>query len=328
MTVMAATKEEDEGEVITAIVPDSAVGERLDKVLPRVFAPYSRSQLQAWLKEGRITLAGEVPLARLAVAGGEVLCLQVPPPPQARWLPEAMALLVVYEDENIAVIDKPAGLVVHPGAGNTTGTLANALLHRYPVTQALPRAGIVNRLDKDTSGLLVVALTELARAELIRGLEARTIRREYLAVTNGCLVAGGTVDAPVGRHPRNRLKMAVTQKGRPALTEYRVHQRFRSHTMLSLRLQTGRTHQIRVHMAHLGFPLVGDPIYGARPQLPPRSSAHLAATLQAFRRQALHAAALALAHPITGESLRWESPLPPDLVTLVDALASDTKHNS
>jgi 23S rRNA pseudouridine1911/1915/1917 synthase len=247
----------------------------------------------------------------------------MPPPAQIEWVAEPLPLSVVHQDEHIVVIDKPAGLVVHPGAGNPAGTLANAILHRFPAAAILPRAGIVHRLDKDTSGLLVVALTELARTELIRGLEARAISREYLAVVNGCPISGGTVEASIGRHPRNRLKMAVASKGRPAVTHYRLGQRFRSHTLLKLQLQTGRTHQIRVHMAHLGFPLVGDPVYGGRFQLPPRSSPQLIAALQGFQRQALHATVLALVHPATGESLRWESTIPSDFAALLDALTVD-----
>jgi 23S rRNA pseudouridine1911/1915/1917 synthase len=318
---MAGASESDE--VVTGVVPDEAAGERLDKVLAKVFTPHSRSQLQAWLKEGRITLANEIPSGRLSVAGGEVLCLEMPPLTQIEWVAEPLALSVVHQDEHIVVIDKPYGLVVHPGAGNQAGTLANAILHQFPAAATLPRAGIVHRLDKDTSGLLVVALTELARGELIRGLETHAIGREYLAVVNGRPISGGTVEAPIGRHPRNRLKMAVTSKGRPAVTHYRLSQRFRSHTLLKLQLQTGRTHQIRVHMAHLGFPLVGDPVYGGRFQLPPRSSPQLIAALQGFKRQALHAAVLELAHPATGKSLRWESVIPSDFVALIDALSID-----
>ena len=313
----------ESGEVVIGTVPDEASGERLDKVLAKVFPPHSRSKLQAWLKEGRITLANETPSGRLSVTGGEILRLQMPPLAQIEWAAEPLALSVVHQDEHIVVIDKPSGLVVHPGAGNPAGTLANAILHQYPAAGALPRAGIVHRLDKDTSGLLVVALTELARSELIQGLEARAISREYLAVVNGRPISGGTVDASIGRHPRNRLKMAVTSKGRPAVTHYRLGQCFRSHTLLKLQLQTGRTHQIRVHMAHLGFPLVGDPVYGGRFQLPPRSSPQLITTLQGFQRQALHAAVLALVHPATGESLRWESVVPSDFAALIDALSID-----
>lgn len=323
--ISIVTVEQGSDEVLTAVVPASAAGERLDKVLPRIFPPYSRSQLQGWLREGRITLNGEIPAARLAVCGNEALYLEVPPPPASDWLPEPLPMSVVYEDEHIAVIDKPVGCVVHPGAGNDAGTLANALLHRYPEVNGLPRAGIVHRLDKDTSGLLVVALSEVARTELIRALEARKMKREYLAIVNGCPISGGTVDAPIGRHSRNRLKMAITQKGRPARTDYRVKERFRAHGLLAITLQTGRTHQIRVHMAHLGFPLVGDPLYGARVQLPPRPDAELELQLKGFSRQALHAGALGLEHPVTGKTLSWQSPLPEDLENLARALAADAR---
>ena len=259
------------------------------------------------------------------VYGGEVVSLEMPPLPALDWLPEPIPIPVVYEDSDIAVIDKPAGWVVHPGAGNPSGTLANALLHRFPQVTGLPRAGIVHRLDKDTSGLLVVALTEAARTELIRALEAREIKREYLAVVNGCPITGGTVDAPIGRHPKNRLKMAVTERGRPALTDYRVKERFRGHGHLAVSLQTGRTHQIRVHMLHVGFPLVGDPLYGGRLQLPPKPDARLITALEQFSRQALHARALALHHPVTREALGWESPVPADLTELLKTLAVDSE---
>ena len=319
------TLEEASDEVLTATISEASSGERLDKVLPQIFPPYSRSQLQAWLKEGRVTLDGSIPAGRLMVYGGEVVSLEMPPLPVLDWLPEPIPIPVVYEDSDIAVIDKPAGWVVHPGAGNPSGTLANALLHRFPQVTGLPRAGIVHRLDKDTSGLLVVALTEAARTELIRALEAREIKREYLAVVNGCPITGGTVDAPIGRHPKNRLKMAVTERGRPALTDYRVKERFRGHGLLAVGLQTGRTHQIRVHMSHLGFPLVGDPLYGGRLQLPPKPDAKLITALEQFSRQALHARALALHHPVTREALSWESPVPADLTELLKTLATDSE---
>jgi len=325
--ITIVTIEEASDEVLTATVSEASAGERFDKVLPQIFPPYSRSQLQAWLKEGRVRLDGDIPAGRLMVGGGEVVSLDVPPLPVSDWLPESMPIPVVYEDAHIAVIDKPAGWVVHPGAGNAAGTLANALLYRFPQVSGLPRAGIVHRLDKDTSGLLVVALSELARSELIRALETREIKREYLAVVNGCPITGGAVDAPIGRHPRNRLKMAVTDRGRPALTDYRVKDRFRGQGLLAVTLQTGRTHQIRVHMSHAGFPLVGDPLYGGRVQLPPKPDAELITVLQQFPRQALHARALALQHPVTQEVLSWESPVPADLAELIRILAADMESN-
>ncbi len=237
---------------------------------------------------------------------------------------QPVPLTVVYEDDDVAIIDKPAGLVVHPGAGNTTGTLANGVLHRYPQANRLPRAGIVHRLDKDTSGLLVVALSETARGVLIQNLENREVQREYLAVINGTLISGGSVDAPIGRHPRDRIKMAVTEKGKPAQTDYRIVERFRAHTLLSLKLHSGRTHQIRVHMAHLGYPLIGDPVYGDRVRLPSKASEMLVTALSGFRRQALHASTLGFLHPVTGEPLSWTSALPTDLELLLAALRDDS----
>jgi 23S rRNA pseudouridine1911/1915/1917 synthase len=314
---------EDEKQILEGFVPAVAAGQRLDKVLAQVFPPYSRSQLQAWLEQGRITLAGTIPSRRQNVSGGEALRLELPPPPESAWIAQPLPLTIVFADADIAVIDKPAGLVVHPGAGNPGQTLANAVLHRYPEVAALPRAGIVHRLDKDTSGLLVLARSARARTALIRDLERRSVKRDYLAMVTGCPIAGGTIAAAVGRHPRHRLKMAVTDKGKPALTHYRVERRFRAHTLLRVSLETGRTHQIRVHMAHIGFPLLGDPLYGGRLKMPPGATVDLTDQLRGFRRQALHAQALALTHPVSGESLHWQSPLPTDFQDLIDILAAD-----
>ncbi|MGA1695545.1 MAG: 23S rRNA pseudouridine(1911/1915/1917) synthase RluD [Arenicellales bacterium] len=315
---------EEAEEIIAGAVPESSAGDRLDKVLPEVFPPYSRSQLQVWLKEGRILLNNSVPHDRLPVRGGEILTLDLPVVEPSSWVPQPVPLSVVFEDDHVVVIDKPAGLVVHPGAGNSTGTLANGILHRYPQTAQLPRAGVVHRLDKDTSGLLVVALTEAARGALIRALEHRDVQREYLSVVNGTPISGGRVDAPIGRHPRDRIKMAVTDQGKPALTDYRILERFHAHTYLALKLHSGRTHQIRVHMAHLGFPLVGDPIYGDRVRFPSGASANVMETLSAFRRQALHATMLGFTHPVTGELLSWVSPPPADFDGLLTVLRRDS----
>jgi len=315
---------EEAEEIIAGAVPESSAGDRLDKVLPEVFPPYSRSQLQVWLKEGRILLNNSVPHGRLPVRGGEILTLDLPVVEPSSWVPQPVPLSVVFEDDHVVVIDKPAGLVVHPGAGNSTGTLANGILHRYPQTSQLPRAGVVHRLDKDTSGLLVVALTEAARGALIRALEHRDVQREYLSVVNGTPISGGRVDAPIGRHPRDRIKMAVTDQGKPALTDYRILERFHAHTYLALKLHSGRTHQIRVHMAHLGFPLVGDPIYGDRVRFPSGASANVMETLSAFRRQALHATMLGFTHPVTGELLSWVSPPPADFDGLLTVLRRDS----
>jgi 23S rRNA pseudouridine1911/1915/1917 synthase len=240
--------------------------------------------------------------------------------------PEALPLAIVYEDAAILVVNKPAGLVVHPGAGNRAGTLQNALLHHAPELVQLPRAGLVHRLDKQTSGLLVVARTLEAHTRLVAALQAREFAREYAAVVSGVMTGGGTVDAPLGRHATDRLRMSVREGGREAVTHYRVLKRFRAHTHISVQLETGRTHQIRVHMAHIRYPLVGDPVYGRRVALPPAASPLLKQTLQDFHRQALHARRLGLKHPLSGESMHWEAPLPQDMQDLLAALADDVKH--
>ena len=266
-----------------------------------------------------------VPRGRDRVAGGERVELEATLEPQAEVGPEAIPLEVVHRDEHILVIDKPADLVVHPAAGNWEGTLQNALLHLDPGLAVLPRSGIVHRLDKDTSGLLVVARTPVAHKRLVDALQARAIEREYRAIVVGVVVAGGTVDAPIGRHPTARTRMAVTTAGKPAVTHYRVLERFRAHSYLRVNLETGRTHQIRVHLAHVRHPIVGDPVYGGRPQLPPRPGPALVDALRAFRRQALHAHRLGLAHPVTGDWLEWESPLSADVARLLDALRADAE---
>ena len=314
----------DAADVLHADVPLDYAGRRLDQVLALLFPAHSRAQLQQWLRAGLVTVAG-APATRASdkVKGGEAVCLHVPAAPPAAWAAEEIALEVVYEDEHLLVIDKPAGLVVHPGAGNPAGTLLNALLHRAPELGALPRAGIVHRLDKDTSGLLVVARTELARRDLIEQLQAHTLAREYQCVVNGVMIAGGTVDAAIGRHRHERTRMAVDERGKPAVSHYRVAEKFRAHCLLNVRLESGRTHQIRVHMAHLQYPLVGDPVYGGRMRLPKDASAELVAMLRGFKRQALHAQGLGLEHPATGKSLHWTRPPPADFAALVASLRAD-----
>ena len=310
---------EDGTTVMNAVIPDRARGERLDKVLTAVFPPYSRSQLQLWIRQGRVTIQGRIPQGRQLVSGGEAVRLEVPRPEPVAWQPQDLPLELVYEDADILVIDKPAGLVVHPGAGNPVGTLANAILYHFPELAALPRAGLVHRIDKDTTGLLVVARNEHARSELIRALVSRC----YLAVVDGIPISGGTVDQPIGRHPRNRLRMAVSPVGKPAVTRYRVEEKFRAHALISVELETGRTHQIRVHLSWAGYPLVGDALYGRRLRIPAGASNKFAETLRGFKRQALHARSLTLAHPRTGESLDWKSPEPPDLAQLLSTLRSE-----
>jgi 23S rRNA pseudouridine1911/1915/1917 synthase len=296
-------------------------GARLDRAAADLFPDYSRARLQAWIEEGRLIRNG-APAARTrdAVRAGDHLQLTIPGLPDAEPRAQAIALDVVYADDAIAVIDKPVGLIVHPGAGAPDGTLQNALLHRFPQTALVPRAGIVHRLDKDTSGLLVVALDLKAHARLVEAMAAREIRREYEAVVNGVLTAGGTVDAPIGRDPRNRLRMAVTAGGRHAVTHYRVLERFACHSHLRVRLETGRTHQIRVHMAHIRHAIVGDTLYGGNVQRGTALSDALRLQLRAFPRQALHACELALRHPVDGTERVFQSSLPDDMCMLLAAL--------
>lgn len=303
-----------------ALVPEQLAGQRFDRVLAQLFPDYSRSRLQQWIKSGQATIGGCARRPRDTVQAGEQIALCAELEPQIALEPEAIPLQVVAEDEAILIIDKPAGLVVHPGAGNHTGTLVNALLHYDQSLISLPRAGIVHRLDKDTSGLMVVARTPAAHNHLVEELQQRRIGRSYQALVVGCPVAGGKVEAPIARHPRDRKRMAVVRDGRPAVTHYRVAERFRAHTWLNVELETGRTHQIRVHMAHIGLPLIGDPIYGRRPIYPKSASAQLRAELDGFRRQALHARRLRLCHPLSGIEQEWLSEPPEDWRRLLEAL--------
>ena len=310
-------------ELRDAVVPHEAAGRRFDAVLADLFPEFSRSRLAAWIKSGDVTLDGRQVRPRDAVHGGERVGLAVVLDERTDAVPQDIPLHVLYEDTAVIVIDKPAGLVVHPGAGNPDGTLVNALLHRDPSLAALPRAGVVHRLDKDTSGVMVVARTLQAQSALVEQLSARAVHRQYLAVVVGSLVSGGSIDAPIDRHPRDRIRMAVREDGRDALTHYRLRERFRAHTALECRLETGRTHQIRVHMAHLKHAIVGDPLYGGPLKLPKGASDALVATLRGFRRQALHAETLEFAHPATGEPVRCTAPVPGDLLALMDALRED-----
>ena len=309
----------------TAIVPDSAAGRRFDAALAELFPEFSRSRLTEWIKSGNALLDGQVVRPRDPVRGGETASLDVVLDTQTHAEPENIPLDILYEDEHVFVLDKPAGLVVHPGAGNPTGTLVNALLFRDPSLSALPRAGIVHRLDKDTSGVMVVARTVPAHTSLAAQLASRDVHRQYLAVVVGAMVSGGTANAPIDRHPRDRLKMAVREDGRDAVTHYRLRERFRAHTALECRLETGRTHQIRVHMAHIKYPIIGDPLYGGPLRLPKGASEELIAVLRSFRRQALHAETLEFAHPVSGEPVRVSAPVPADMVALLAALRADSK---
>lgn len=292
-------------------------GLRLDQALAQVWPELSRSRLQQWIEGGQILVDGRPRRPRDRIWGGEEIRLDALLAPDLRNAPQPIPLAPLYEDDDLLVIDKPAGLVVHPAAGNPDGTLLNALLHRLPQLAALPRAGIVHRLDKETSGLLVVAKTLEAHRSLVEQLKARTVHREYRALAVGELVAGGTVEAPIGRHPTQRTRMAVVAGGRAALTRYRVLERYPGHSLLAVELDTGRTHQIRVHLAHIRHPLVGDPVYGGRPRPPKGGDPHLASAIQRFPRQALHAVALGLEHPRSGERLRWEAPMAADLEALL-----------
>jgi 23S rRNA pseudouridine1911/1915/1917 synthase len=297
-------------------IPADCAGLRLDQALARLLPEHSRSRLAAWIRQGKVSLGDTAADAKLKVWGGERISLAAEPlPEETAQRPEAIPLAILHEDDHILVIDKPAGLVVHPGSGNWQGTLLNALLHHAPQLAGIPRAGIVHRLDKDTSGLLVVAKTLEAQTDLVRQLQARTVKRHYLALAHGRVARDGVVDAPIGRHPVQRTKMAVVGGGRAARTHYRVLERFAHATLLECALETGRTHQIRVHMAELGHPLVGDPVYG------PRRTAH--PTLAGFPRQALHAWRLALAHPATRSEMSWEAPLPEDFAVLLASLRAE-----
>jgi 23S rRNA pseudouridine1911/1915/1917 synthase len=309
----------------TAVVPDAAAGRRFDAVLAELFPEYSRSRLAEWIKSGDALLDGRPVRPRDPVRGGEAVALSVVLDVQTDAEPEDIALDILYEDEAVFVLDKPAGLVVHPGAGNPAGTLVNALLHRDPSLNALPRAGIVHRLDKDTSGVMVVARTLPAHTALVEQLSARGVHRQYLAVVVGALVSGGTANAPIDRHPRDRIRMAVRDDGREAITHYRLRERFRAHTALECRLETGRTHQIRVHMAHLKHPIVGDPLYGGPLKLPRGATPTLIEALRNFKRQALHAETLEFTHPLTGAPIRCTAPVPADLRALMDALRDDQR---
>jgi 23S rRNA pseudouridine1911/1915/1917 synthase len=300
-------------------VPVELAGARLDQAVAQMFPQYSRSRIQQWIRSGRASVDGRTRRPRDAVDGGERIVIDAEPEPDGRWTAEAIDIQVVYEDEDLMVVNKPAGLVVHPGAGNPGGTLVNALLHHDPALAAVPRAGVVHRLDKDTSGLMVVARTLASHTHLVGQLAAREVQREYETVVHGRLVSGGRVQGPIGRHPTKRTRMAVTGRGRDAVTHIRIIERWNGLTYLRVQLETGRTHQIRVHLAHSGHPVVGDRTYGGYGKRIAGGDSPLAECVARFPRQALHAARLSLRHPNSGAAISWAAPLPADMLELLDA---------
>lgn len=312
-------------DVLTVVIPVESDGKRFDQALAELFPDYSRSRLQGWIRDGKALLDGATVLPRAKVCAGQTAELQPVQSLVVEAASEPMELQVMYQDDDLIVINKPAGLVVHPGAGNPAGTLLNGLLHHAPELAALPRAGILHRLDKDTSGLLLVARSVPAQTRLTQDLEKRYIRREYRAVCQGRLTAGATVDAPVGRHRVHRTRMAITNAGKAAVTHYRVLERFAAHTFIAVRLETGRTHQIRVHMAHVGHPLIGDQVYGGRLRIPKGSDEQLKEKLHSFRRQALHASDLGFKHPVSGEEKQFHAPLPDDFLDLLKVLSNESQ---
>jgi 23S rRNA pseudouridine1911/1915/1917 synthase len=308
---------------LTAEVPYELAGMRLDQVLAELFSDYSRSKLQTWIKTERVHVNGSKLKAKDKLDGGEIITLDAEAEVVVISEGEEIPLDIVYEDESILIVNKPAGLVVHPAIGNWRGTLLNALLNHDKNLETLPRAGIVHRIDKETSGLLMIAKTLQAHNSLTQQLQDRSINREYLAICKGRMTAGGTVDEPIARHPTDRKRYAVKESGKEAITHYRVVQRFTHHTYLQLKLETGRTHQIRVHMAHIRYPLLGDQVYGGRFQMPPNCTETLARELRSFKRQALHATKLGLMHPITNVYCEWLAPIPEDMAKLLAELADN-----
>jgi 23S rRNA pseudouridine1911/1915/1917 synthase len=306
-------------------VPLDFAGRRLDQALAQLLPQYSRTRIQRWIEEGAVLLNGLKPRVRELMVGGESATVEARIEAETRVAAEKLPIDIVHQDAAVIVINKPPGLVVHPGAGNRSHTLQNALLAHDGKLSKVPRAGLVHRIDKDTSGLLVVARTLAAHTALVGALAAHQIEREYLAVCTGAMTGGGTIDEPIGRHRTQRIKMAVRRDGREAVTHYRIEKRFRAHTLARVRLETGRTHQIRVHLAHVGYPIVGDPVYGGRRKLPAGASAPLIQALETFPRQALHAARLEFEHPKSGKRVSYEAPLPEDLKSLLGALDRDLR---
>lgn len=313
---------------LTATINESQLGQRLDQALAELFPDYSRSRIKEWILDDRVQVNGRlVNKPKEKMLGGEQISIDALIDEDMRFEPQNLPLNIVYEDDDILVINKPRDFVVHPGAGNPDGTVLNALLYHYPDIADVPRAGIVHRLDKDTTGLMVVAKTVPAQTRLVESLQLREITREYEAVANGRMTAGGKVEEPISRHPTKRTHMAVNPMGKPAVTHYRVMEHFRAHTRLRLRLETGRTHQIRVHMAHINHSLVGDQLYGGRPRPLKGASDEFRDALREFDRQALHATMLRLYHPITGIQMEWHAPIPDDMVKLIEVLKADAQEH-
>lgn len=308
---------------LSTVIPEEMAGKRLDQVLAELFSEHSRTRLQEWIRNGQVRVNDKILRQRDKVAGGESVKIITTFTEHDSWEPEQISLQIIFEDESVIILNKPPGLVVHPGAGNPEHTLLNALLFHDPNLNIVPRAGIVQRLDKNTSGLMVIARTPEVHTYLIAEMRERKIKREYQAIVSGTIIAGGTIDKPVGRHPRHRTRMAVIETGKPAISHYRIITKYRAHTHIKVQLETGRTHQIRVHMSWLGYPIVGDPVYSGRPKLPKGINSELVNIIKSFPRQALHASALEFYHPATGETVQFEATLPEDMGNLIKALWTD-----
>jgi 23S rRNA pseudouridine1911/1915/1917 synthase len=302
------------------IIPDRLIGQRIDSAMAQMLPDYSRSKITTWVRSGGALINGKTFKPKEKILGGEIVTLNIKAEKTNDWKAEDIPLDIVFEDDDIIVVNKPVGLVTHPGAGNWTGTLANALLHYDPSLANLDRAGIVHRLDKNTSGLMVVARSELAQKNLVEQLQTHAVSREYSAIVYGHMISGGTVDEPIGRDPKDRIRQAVVEDGKDAVTHYRVIDRFAHHTHVKAILETGRTHQIRVHLSYIGHPLIADPMYGGKIRFPKKADDHLKNALKKFNRQALHAKKLTLTHPITLEQMSWKAPLPQDLKDLLKVL--------
>ncbi len=310
---------------INTIIPNEMSGKRLDQALASLLPEHSRARLQSWIRNGYVLIDKKLMRPRDKIQGGEQVEIQAEIEAQISASPENIPLEIIFEDEHLTIVNKPAGLIVHPGAGNPRHTLMNALLHHDQKLKQVPRAGIVHRLDKDTSGLLVIARTPQSHTSLVKQLQTRGMRREYVTIVSGIIIAGGTIDQPIGRHPKNRTRMAVVKNGREATTHYRIIKKYRHHTQLQVNLETGRTHQIRVHMTWLHYPIIGDPVYGNKKQLVKGMGTSLADIITSFPRQALHAHVIQLRHPQSDRLMNWEAPIPEDMIELIDVLELDAK---